>query len=195
MQQDSKMILKQGNFIEITLWHGCSPVNLLHTLRTSSSKNTSGRLLLKCSFSSVLLIPIRTQSLLQLWEMKKSCFYSPDKVLVAISGFISADSFPYISKTINYFRLFWTDLEDYLQAKYHQYYFYIYIYIYIYIIYILYCIYVIYIYIYIYIYILYWGLVTTSFLLFTLPQKAFSYVKPLNFEKASSENCFEKSTY
>ena len=148
MQQDSKMILKQGNFIEITLWHGCSPVNLLHTLRTSSSKNTSGRLLLKCSFSSVLLIPIRTQSLLQLWEMKKSCFSSPDKVLVAISGFISADSFPYISKTINYFRLFWTDLEDYLQAKYHQYYFYIYIYIYIYIIYILYCIYVIYIYIY-----------------------------------------------
>ena len=178
MQQDSKMILKQGNFIEITLWHGCSPVNLLHTLRTSSSKNTSGRLLLKCSFSSVLLIPIRTQSLLQLWEMKKSCFSSPDKVLVAISGFISADSFPYISKTINYFRLFWTDLEDYLQAKYHQYYFYIYIYIYIN-----------------NIYILYWGLVTTSFLLFTLPQKAFSYVKPLNFEKASSENCFEKSTY
>ena len=33
------------NFIEITLRHGCSPVNLLDIFRTSSSKNTSGRLL------------------------------------------------------------------------------------------------------------------------------------------------------
>ena len=36
----------QSNFIEITLWHGCSPVNLLHILRTPFPKNTSGRLLL-----------------------------------------------------------------------------------------------------------------------------------------------------
>ena len=35
------------NFIEIVLWHGCSPVNLLHSLRTPFPKNTSGRLLLK----------------------------------------------------------------------------------------------------------------------------------------------------
>ena len=35
------------NFIEITLRHGCSPVNLLHIFRTPFSKNTSGRLLLK----------------------------------------------------------------------------------------------------------------------------------------------------
>ena len=34
------------NFIEITLRHGCSPVNLLHIFRTLLSKNTSGRLLL-----------------------------------------------------------------------------------------------------------------------------------------------------
>ena len=34
------------NFIEIALWHGCSPVNLLHIFRTPSLKNTSGRLLL-----------------------------------------------------------------------------------------------------------------------------------------------------
>ena len=32
------------NFIEITLRHRCSPVNLLHICRTSFSKNTSGRL-------------------------------------------------------------------------------------------------------------------------------------------------------
>ena len=32
---------------EITLWHGCSPVNLLHISRTPFLKNISGRLLLK----------------------------------------------------------------------------------------------------------------------------------------------------
>ena len=34
------------NFIEITLWHGCSPVNLLHIFRTPFPRNTSGWLLL-----------------------------------------------------------------------------------------------------------------------------------------------------
>ena len=33
------------NFIEITLRHGCSPVNLLHISRTRFTRNTSGRLL------------------------------------------------------------------------------------------------------------------------------------------------------
>ena len=37
----------QSNFLEITLQHGCSPVNLLYIFRTSFYKNTSGRLLLK----------------------------------------------------------------------------------------------------------------------------------------------------
>ena len=37
----------QSNFIKIALWHGCSPVNLLHVFRTPFPKNTSGRLLLK----------------------------------------------------------------------------------------------------------------------------------------------------
>ena len=36
----------QSNFIEITVRHGCSPVNLLHIFRTPFSKNTSGWLLL-----------------------------------------------------------------------------------------------------------------------------------------------------
>ena len=35
------------NFIEISLRHGCSPINLLHIFRTHFRKNTSGRLLLK----------------------------------------------------------------------------------------------------------------------------------------------------
>ena len=34
-------------FFEITLWHGCSLVNLLHIFRTRFVKNTSGRLLLE----------------------------------------------------------------------------------------------------------------------------------------------------
>ena len=33
------------NFIEVTLRHECSPVNLLHIFRTLFSKNTSGWLL------------------------------------------------------------------------------------------------------------------------------------------------------
>ena len=37
------------NFIEITLRHRCSSVNLLHIFRTSFPRNTSGRLLLNLS--------------------------------------------------------------------------------------------------------------------------------------------------
>ena len=36
----------QSNFIEMTLRHGCSPVNFLHIFRTPFTKNTSERLLL-----------------------------------------------------------------------------------------------------------------------------------------------------
>ena len=38
----------QNNFIEITLRHGCPPVNLLHIFTTSSRQNTSGELVLLC---------------------------------------------------------------------------------------------------------------------------------------------------
>ena len=42
------------NFIEITLWHGCSPVHLLHIFRTPFTKDTSGLLLLSlCMFCLV----------------------------------------------------------------------------------------------------------------------------------------------
>ena len=36
----------QSNFSEVTLRHGCTPVNLLHIFRKPFLKNTSGRLLL-----------------------------------------------------------------------------------------------------------------------------------------------------
>ena len=39
------------NFIEITLWHGCSPVNLLHIFRIPFYKNTSRGLLLTIHYS------------------------------------------------------------------------------------------------------------------------------------------------
>ena len=35
------------NIIDITLWHGCSPVNLLHIFRTCFPKKTSGGLLIR----------------------------------------------------------------------------------------------------------------------------------------------------
>ena len=44
MQQIYRRIC--SNFIEITLWHGCSPVSLLHIFRTLFPRNTSGWLLL-----------------------------------------------------------------------------------------------------------------------------------------------------
>ena len=37
----------QSNFIEIELWHGCFPVNLLHFFRTPFPKNTSGGMLMQ----------------------------------------------------------------------------------------------------------------------------------------------------
>ena len=52
------------NFIEITLRHGCSPVNVLHIFRTHFPRNTSGGLLLysckervtiKCCWSILIL--------------------------------------------------------------------------------------------------------------------------------------------
>ena len=44
--QSAISIKLQSNFIEITLRHGCFPVNLLHIFRTTFSKNTSEWLLL-----------------------------------------------------------------------------------------------------------------------------------------------------
>ena len=40
----------QRNFIEIALWHRCSPINLLHIIRTPFYRNTSGGLLLEVAF-------------------------------------------------------------------------------------------------------------------------------------------------
>ena len=39
--------MQQSNFVEITLQHGCSLVNLLHIFRTPFPKKISGEMLLK----------------------------------------------------------------------------------------------------------------------------------------------------
>ena len=40
------LVQRISNFVEITLWHDCSPVNWRHIFRTPFPKNTSGWLLL-----------------------------------------------------------------------------------------------------------------------------------------------------
>ena len=46
------LIKLPSNFIEITPWHTCSPVNLLHIFRASFPRNTSGGMLLQIFDSS-----------------------------------------------------------------------------------------------------------------------------------------------
>ena len=38
---------------KIALWHGCSPVNLLHVFRTPFTKNTSGWMLLVLTVAGI----------------------------------------------------------------------------------------------------------------------------------------------
>ena len=53
---DFNKVAKQSNFIEITLRHGFSPVNVLYIFRAAFPKNTSGWLLLKIvAIYSILL--------------------------------------------------------------------------------------------------------------------------------------------
>ena len=46
------------NFTEITLWHGCSPANLLHIFRTSFPRKISGWLLLRTFERKVVFLVI-----------------------------------------------------------------------------------------------------------------------------------------
>ena len=48
-------IKQQCNVIEITLRHGCSPVNFLHIFKPPFLKNTSGGLLPKLRFNPMFL--------------------------------------------------------------------------------------------------------------------------------------------
>ena len=55
------------SFTEITLWHGCYPVKLLHIFRTPCYKNTFGRLLLE--------LKARSQAVSYFYIYKLNYFY------------------------------------------------------------------------------------------------------------------------
>ena len=67
----------QSNFIEITLRHGLSPVNLLHTFKTRFPRNTSGRLLLSKWFLIFLLHLVVTSTWFFLKIFSKFFFFFP----------------------------------------------------------------------------------------------------------------------
>ena len=67
----------QSNFIEITLRHGFSPVNLLHTFKTRFPRNTSGRLLLSKWFPIFLLHFVVTSTWFFLKIFCKFFFFFP----------------------------------------------------------------------------------------------------------------------
>ena len=73
------------NFIEITLRHGCSPVNLLHTFRTRFRKDISGWLLL------IILILILS-------------FYSAYHIIITFNAWCSSKR-SYIIKQTSSFQL------------------------------------------------------------------------------------------
>ena len=77
------------NFIEITLRHGCSPVNLLHIFRTPFRMNTSRRLLPTGVYSFVILSKYSDPFLLMFDSMLSSLkqkIYFPWSV--SLNGFI-----------------------------------------------------------------------------------------------------------
>ena len=76
------------NFTEIAIWHGCSPVNLLHIFRTSFSKNNFGQLLLEIKG------PFHLAQLKQVKTISQTCVNGMDPninvfwsvILVSLSG-------------------------------------------------------------------------------------------------------------
>ena len=75
--------MSKGNFnkVEITLRHGCSPVNLLHIFRTTFPKNTSGGLLLHILFVKPTMKLDKWYKSYEIWYssdmmwVKKSCYF------------------------------------------------------------------------------------------------------------------------
>ena len=58
----------QTNFIEITLRHGCSLVNLQHILRTSFPKNSCGGLLLNWKLNNSVYKDLKFKN----WEFNNN---------------------------------------------------------------------------------------------------------------------------
>ena len=78
-----------NNFIEIALWHGCSPVNLLHIFRIPFPRKTSGWLLLgvfKGALSGLRQV-LATESLLKM--MKNAFYFTSRQELVSFSRYLN----------------------------------------------------------------------------------------------------------
>ena len=69
---------KWSQFTEITLWHWCSPVNLLHTFRTPFPKSTSGELLLTLVAVNYFLKKVSSQLFGRFFNilLREKCPYS-----------------------------------------------------------------------------------------------------------------------
>ena len=101
------------NFIEITIRHGCSPVNLLLIFRTPFTKNTSGWLLLKSSIIDVW--PSHSKNVPRFSEQAPCMFLKISiKIPLVANLFLSKDSTSFkttVSQNI-YFRLCMVFLEN-----------------------------------------------------------------------------------
>ena len=69
---------KWSQFTEITLWHWCSPVNLLHNFRTPFPENTSGELLLTLVAVNYFLKNVSSQLFGRFFNilLREKCPYS-----------------------------------------------------------------------------------------------------------------------
>ena len=87
---------KVFKFIEITLRHGCSPVNLHHIFRTAFLKNTSGRLLVEYVLKS-----FRKYLCKHLWKSSLACNFSAEHSQTV--AFVTLSSEPLLVRIFAYF--------------------------------------------------------------------------------------------
>ena len=99
----------QSNFIEIALRNGCSPVNLLYSLRTPFPKNTSGWLLLMLSTLSAIDRLIRCSFLPGIHLHRGHWFITQETVFVA--QVILPDSQRQSRFILSSIQLFWRKKE------------------------------------------------------------------------------------
>ena len=91
------MLQIYSNFIEITPWHGCSPVNLLHIFRTLFPKdNSGGLLLLKWVFplpGSAINISIQSlSSKLKIGRIHRRCLRKKKTTCIGVSFLIKLEA-------------------------------------------------------------------------------------------------------
>ena len=79
--------------IEITLRHGCSPVNLLHIFRAPFSKNTSGPLLLFYTFPKAIVHECQRSCNFQ-YIYSNFVYNMSDEAVIVLSFYIRINKAP-----------------------------------------------------------------------------------------------------